>query len=511
MPVKPEQPALAARQASALFIEKVPIGFARRQVVLGLASDDERMPLAVTDAANLELVQNLSRFLRRPAQPLIAPAAEILAAINHAYQQRSGQAQTLLAGLDRGAVLDEVGELSAREDLLDAESRAPVIRLVNLMLFEAVKQGASDLHVQPQGEALVVRLRLDGVLYDTFDVPRNLQEEVVSRLKVMGRMNIAEKRLPQDGRATVQVGDRAVDLRIASLPTRYGERVVVRLLDKTNRMYTLDEIGMRPSTMMPFQQLIRREHGIVLVTGPTGSGKTTTLYGALQQLNAAERNILTLEDPIEYGLDGISQTQVNEKKGLTFASGLRNVLRQDPDVIMIGEIRDRETATMAIQSSLTGHLVFSTLHTNDAAGAITRLLDLGVEPYLVASSLSGVLAQRLLRRICPHCVTHRPPSPEERAVFGSSPPPVLAEGRGCDACRNTGYLGRLGIFELLTVDNAVRREISRRGTAGDIAAAARARGMQTLRGDALDRVTDGSTTLAEAWRVTAGDAPPEGV
>ena len=505
---------LSGRRASAAFVEKVPIGFARRQVALGLAADgdaaDGPMPLAVADAANLELLQNVARFLGRPVRAIVAPEAEILAAINAAYEDRSGQAQTLIEGLGRREVLNEVGTLAGGEDLLDGESRAPVIRLVNLMLFEAVQQGASDLHVQPRGGSLAVRLRIDGVLYDTFEVPKDLQEEVVSRLKVMGRMNIAEKRLPQDGRATVQVGDRVIDLRIASLPTRFGERVVVRLLDKSRQLFSLGEIGMGEATTARFRRLIAREHGIVLVTGPTGSGKTTTLYAALGQLDAAERNILTLEDPIEYGLDGISQTQVSEKKGLTFASGLRNVLRQDPDVIMVGEIRDRETAAMAIQSSLTGHLVFSTLHTNDAASAVTRLLDLGVEPYLVASSVIGVLAQRLLRRVCRECARERPATAAERAALPGRAPEAVTEGRGCEACRGTGYRGRVGVFELLVVDEAVRREVGRRGTAGEIAAAARAAGMATLQDDALAQARRGVTTVAEVLRLSSDDGPAEG-
>src|SRR5258706_4051078 len=309
-----------------------------------------------------------------------------------------GQAQDFIEKLDRAEVLDEVANIASREDLLDNASRAPVIKLVNLILFEAVKSNASDVHVQPYEDRLMVRTRIDGVLYDAFSLPKNIQEEVISRVKVMGRMNIAEKRLSQDGRATVQVGERNIDLRIASLPTSYGERIVIRLLDKSTRLYSLPEIGMDERTLGRFGQLINVEHGLILVTGPTGSGKSTTLYSVLRQLNSKEKNILTLEDPIEYQLDGISQTQVSDKKGMTFASGLRSVLRQDPDIIMVGEIRDLDTATMAIQSSLTGHLVFSTLHTNDAASAVTRLLDLGIEPYLVASSVVGVLAQRLVRR-----------------------------------------------------------------------------------------------------------------
>ncbi len=319
-------------------------------------------------------------------------------------------------------------------------------------------------------------------------------------------MNIAEKRLPQDGRATVQVGDRVIDLRVSTVPASHGERVVIRLLDKSVRLYTLGELGMDAGTLNRFADVIGVEHGLILVTGPTGSGKTTTLYAALGRINSTERNIITLEDPIEYQLDGISQIQISEKKGMTFATGLRSVLRQDPDIIMVGEIRDRETAVMAIQSALTGHLVFSTLHTNDAASAVTRLLDLGIEPYLVGSSLVGVLAQRLVRRVCPACARldapdagrlqtlHYEPTPEERARF--------RKGAGCEACRGTGYHGRAGCFELLTVDDEVRRLIQARSTASEIDAAARRAGMHSLCEDGLLKVASGQTTLEEVMRVS---------
>lgn len=321
----------------------------------------------------------------------------------------------------------------------------------------------------------------------------------------MGKMNIAEKRIAQDGRATVQVGDRVVDLRLASVPTSFGERIVIRLLDKSQRLYTLDDLGMDRRTLTGFQGLIRQEHGLILATGPTGSGKSTTLYAALQEINSKTRNILTLEDPIEHQLPGISQTQVSEKKGMTFASGLRSVLRQDPDVIMVGEIRDRETAVMAIQSALTGHLVFSTLHTNDSASAVTRLMDLGIEPYLVASSLIGVLAQRLVRQVCHECGQPYEPDPEELSQFGLQAHDLedshLKRGVGCDHCRQTGYRGRVGIFELLSIHEPIRRLIQSRATASEIKAAAAAAGMTTLVDDAIIKMTSGVTTVEEVNRV----------
>ncbi len=499
------------------FVSKIPIAFARRHLVLGLSGDRDELLIAIADPGSWQQLGVLSRFLGRQVRPLIAPPNVLTAAINEAYQQRNGQAQAAIeqlngegthykaTGPDLQEVVRQMQEINGREDLLDVASRAPVIRLVNLMLFEAVKAGASDMHIQPYEQKLMVRMRIDGILYNSFDLPKGVQEEVVSRVKVMGKMNIAEKRLAQDGRATVQVGDRTIDLRLASLPTSYGERVVIRLLDKSARLYKLDELGMPPLTHAAFRRLIGLEHGLVLVTGPTGSGKSTTLYAALKEIDAEQHNILTLEDPIEYQLEGISQTQVSDKKGMTFASGLRSVLRQDPDIIMVGEIRDRETATMAIQSALTGHLVFSTLHTNDAASAVTRLLDLGIEPYLAASSVVGVLAQRLVRRICPKCSQKRPASVQDRTWLGLHGEPselTLRLGAGCEACRGTGYRSRLGIFELLMVDAVVRRQIQAMATAAQIKEAAMSSGMRSMRDDGVGKVLAGMTTIEEVERVT---------
>jgi general secretion pathway protein E len=492
------------------FVTAIPIAFAREHQVIGVLDENSSVLVAVGDLADWGQLDVVARFLRRSVEPVLAPPAAVHAAINAAYQQQTGQVQQMIQQLDRRQILHDVQALANREDLLDVADRAPVIRLVNLMLFEAVEAGASDVHVQPYESRLVVRMRIDGILYDTFTVPRPLQEEIVSRVKVMGRMNIAEKRLAQDGRATVQVGDRLVDLRIATLPTSHGERVVLRLLDKSTRTFRLAEIGMAPRTLQLFRQLINIDHGMILVTGPTGSGKSTTLYSALGEINSTEQNILTLEDPIEFQLEGVSQTQINEKKGMTFATGLRNVLRQDPDIIMVGEIRDRETAVMAVQSALTGHLVFSTLHTNDAASAVARLLDLGIEPYLVSSSVTAVLAQRLVRRVCPSCSGRHTPDSAELAMLGVSAEQTKAMqvGQGCEKCRKTGYRGRLGTFELLIVDDAIRRHIQQRATAAEIRLAAIDAGMATLRDDGLTKVLAGVTTVAEVQRVTMKTASP---
>jgi len=501
---------LAQRPVSHAFLEAVPIAFARRHALVGLAGENGCLTVALADLAAWPQLGTLAKVLGRAVVPLVAPREEILRTINAAYQEQSGQAQRVIQELDQ----DELGrELASAagggrsEDLLDVAARAPVIKLVNSLLFEAVKRRASDVHVQPTEDRLMVRLRVDGVLYDVFEPPKALQEEVVSRIKVMGGMNIAERRLAQDGRATVQVGDRVVDLRIATLPTSFGERAVIRLLDKSARLYRLGELGMPPAVLEATRRLVHHDHGILLVTGPTGSGKSTTLYAALQEINSKALNALTLEDPIEYRLDGISQTQVNERKGMTFAGGLRHVLRQDPDIIMVGEIRDGETARMAIQSALTGHLVLSTLHTNDAAGAVSRMLDLGAEPYLLASCLLGVLAQRLVRRVCVACREQYVPTGEDRLRWNlgeaEALPPALFRGAGCDACMGTGYRERIGVFELLTVSEPIRELILARAKSSTIKAEAVAHGMTTLRGDGLAKAADGVTTMDEVVRVTA--------
>ncbi|MGI9470657.1 MAG: GspE/PulE family protein [Rubripirellula sp.] len=493
------------------FLRRFGIAYARSHRVIGFEQEGN-VQIAICDRDGYDHLDIIGRALNSPVEPLLATAAAIQSSINVAYADRSSQAQQVIDSIDRDSVLSEVNALAMREDLLDTEGRAPIIRLVNHLLFDAVKAGASDVHIQPYEDRVIVRQRIDGVLFDSFEVPKAVQEEVLTRVKVLGKMNIAEKRLPQDGRATVQLGDRTVDLRIASLPTSHNERIVIRLLDKSARLYTLGELGMPPHYLETFRKLIQRDHGMMLVTGPTGSGKSTTLYGALQEINSHDLNVLTLEDPIEYQLDGISQTQINEKKGMTFASGMRSVLRQDPDIIMVGEIRDGETAVMAIQASLTGHLVFSTLHTNDASSAVTRLLDLGIEPYLVSSSLVASLAQRLVRQLCDRCK-----QPDDARSTGLPNPPqsllddqglVLSDllgvykAVGCEACRGTGFRGRIGLFELLVIDDACRDLVQSRGNASQIREAGLRAGMHLLATDGLLKVHQGVTTLDEVMRVT---------
>lgn len=400
-----------------------------------------------------------------------------------------------------GTSIDEsfdAGDLAAtiersERDLLATSGRAPVVRLVNAILFDALRREASDVHIQPKHESVAIRYRIDGVLHEFRELPAAALAPLTSRIKVMGRMDIAERRLPQDGRATVTIGSREIDLRISSLPTALGERVVIRLLDKRrDDLFELPRLGMEAPIRDRFTRLCRTSHGMVLVTGPTGSGKTTTLYSVLQLAATGERNVMTLEDPIEYELAGISQSQINAKKGVTFATGLRHILRQDPDVIMVGEVRDGETARIAVQSALTGHLVLSTLHTNSAAGAVTRLRDLGVEGYLINASLLGVLAQRLVRRLCPLC--------QESASHESEDNQPVANR--CPECRGSGFRGRVGLFELLTMDGPLRELIGHNASLADLHQAARRAGMKTLREAGIALVERGITTQGEVDRVT---------
>jgi len=500
-------PDLIDTTPAAWFIERVPIAYAREHNVIAVLTSDQDLLLAMASTDSWGCLDTLNRMMSVDLRPAYYEPDEIGLAINAAYQQRENQAESLVDGLETSSLTDEIDQLESREDLLDDTGRAPMIRIVNALLFESVRASASDVHIQPYEDRTSIRFRVDGILSEILTLPRGSHEGLVSRVKVMGRMNIAEKRLPQDGRASVNVGDRVIDLRVSTVPTSYGERIVLRLLDKGARLYTLDELGMGKESHEMFSRLIQAEHGLILVTGPTGSGKSTTLYGALSQINSAQLNVLTLEDPIEYELPGISQMQVSDKKGMTFAKGLRSVLRQDPDIIMVGEIRDRETAELAIQAALTGHLVFSTLHTNDSSSAITRLLDLGIEPYLVSSSLLGVMAQRLVRRVCSDCGAEVPwpadPMSRLRVEADHASSSTLRAGPGCDSCRGTGYRGRLGVFEFLRINDPLRELIQRQASAAELKTAAIKAGMKTLRDDGIHKIFRGSTTPEEVLRVTA--------
>jgi general secretion pathway protein E len=401
-------------------------------------------------------------------------------------------------------LFDLMHELPKPEDLLEKQDDAPIIRLLNALLSEAIKENASDVHIETFEDRIMIRFRVDGVLREVLEPQRVLAPLIISRIKVMAKLDIAEKRLPQDGRITLRIAGRAVDVRVSTMPTSHGERIVLRLLDKQNARLDLAQLGMEPNTLELMQKLIHIPHGIILVTGPTGSGKTTTLYASLTSLNNQSRNILTVEDPIEFDLPGIGQTQVNYKVNMTFAKGLRAILRQDPDIVMVGEIRDLETAQIAIQASLTGHLVLSTLHTNSAAGAITRLDDMGIEPFLLSSSLIGVLAQRLMRLLCKHCKKWVPATPGECAIMGikEDPAPSICHPVGCNRCRNSGYSGRSGVYELIAINDSIRSMIHDRQSEQNLKKYARTL-FPSIRQDGYRRVLLGDTSLEEILRVTS--------
>jgi general secretion pathway protein E len=490
------------------FLERIPLRFAREHAVVAVGPST----LALGKPDRAWAADRVAYRLDRACEVLEAPEEEVQALIARAYHDHAKG----VADVARELVPEGDGaELVLGEDVLEIDDKAPAVRLVHATLLQAIRQRASDVHLEPGEKGLRVRFRIDGVLYDRALLRREAQDGVVSRIKVMGRMDIAEKRLPQDGGVTIRVGERRVDLRIATLPSQHGERVVLRLLDKTTGLLSLDTLGFAARDLERIRRILEMLHGIVLVTGPTGSGKTTTLYAMLTALNSAELNILTLEDPIEYQVPGVTQTQVSSKKGMTFAKGLRSIVRQDPDILMVGEIRDLETASIAIQSSLTGHLVFSTLHTNDAPSSITRLLDLGVEPYLVASSVNAILAQRLARTVCAACRELVPLDPKALRVRGWSEEDLAwlaslgctaqPRGRGCDACFNTGFSGRTAIFEFLVVTEDLRERVVRRESAADLKRAALEKGFVTLRKDGLRKVSMGLTTLEEVWSVTQMD------
>jgi general secretion pathway protein E len=486
-------------------LAKIPIHFARKHLVVPVRLDEDELWVAVSDPFNLEAVDDLRVRMGMEVRPGLSLEAEISRTINRLYQESGDTAEQVLADMGNVGEGRALPELEESEDLLESSTDAPVIKLVNTVLSQAVRARASDIHIEPYHRDLKIRYRVDGVLYNAITPSRNLHSAIVSRIKVMAKMNIAEKRLPQDGRIRLKVADRDFDIRVSTLPTSFGERVVLRLLDKTSVLLGLEEVGLMGEQMEVFERLISAPNGIILVTGPTGSGKTTTLYAALNRINSPDKNIITIEDPAEYQLQGIGQIQVNAKIGLTFARGLRSIVRQDPDVILVGEVRDSETAEISIHAALTGHLVFSTLHTNDAAGAITRLIDMGVEPFLVSSSLNAVIAQRLVRVICPKCKeAYRPEARTLHELHLDQDPRdlVLYRGRGCDHCLQTGFKGRSGIFEMLLVNDTLRNLMIQTSDANALKRAAVQSGMRTLREDGVRKILQGTTTVEEVLRVT---------
>ena len=484
--------------------DTIPYAFAKSNGVVLTSLDDGLAQVAVRSDANAGALAEVRRALGVPVRARRIDSAQfdelIAATYNGAESGAAALAVDIAQDLDLSRLLQEIPKV---EDLLESQDNAPVIRLINALLTQALCDGASDIHIERFETRSVVRLRVDGTLRDLIEPARALHNAIVSRVKIMAQLDIAEKRLPQDGRITLRIAGKPVDVRVSTIPTGHGERVVMRLLDKQAGRLDLTRLGMDEATLAQIDGLIRKPHGIVLVTGPTGSGKTTTLYAALSRLDATALNIMTVEDPIEYDLDGISQTQVNARIEMSFARALRTILRQDPDVVMIGEIRDLETAQIAVQASLTGHLVFATLHTNDAVSAITRLVDMGVEPFLLASSLVGVGAQRLVRRLCLECRKPFPADMAQLRALGLAPTGgTLYSAQGCEACSGSGYRGRTGIYELLTIDDDLRRLIHDRASEQTLREHAQARGMRTLRDDGMRWAGQGLISLEEVVRVT---------
>jgi len=499
-------------------LKNIPVSFVKNNQIFPIKKNNSELIGAIADEKGMLALSEASKALGLKPRALKTSAGVILDAINRFYGQM-GSAEEVMDTITGEDLSSVATEFEAPKDLLELTEEAPIIRLLNALLLQAVKERASDIHIEPYEKELDVRLRVDGVLHMVLTPPKIIQDALISRIKIMSNLDIAEKRLPQDGRIRLLLGGRDIDIRVSVIPTSHGERAVLRLLDRKQGLLGLWEVGFSKEDGKKLEEYLHRPDGIILVTGPTGSGKTTTLYAALNRIHTEEKNIITVEDPIEYELKGIGQVHVNPKIGLTFASGLRSILRQDPDVIMVGEIRDLETAEIAMQASLTGHLVLSTLHTNDAPSALVRLIDMGIEPFLVASSLTTVLAQRLVRMICPHCKEAYEPSEVERSYFllPTHPSPLTGEGmgggdslllyrgRGCDKCKGRGYFGRTGIFELLVIDNEIRPMITERIDSQSIKSHAVSRGMKTLRQDGIEKVIKGITTLEEVLRVTQKD------
>ncbi len=491
------------------FLERVPLSFARANNIAAFGQRGNTFLVATSSPLDFRAIDDVSAMLNADVEPVYAPSVEVANLVSRGYQMQSSGLGQVLDEIDSSILGITGGDIDRAEDLLDIANKAPIIKLVSTSISEAIKRRASDVHFHPIDDKLRIRTRVDGILYDLMDAPKSIQEAVISRIKVIGKLDIAERRKPQDGRTTIKYADREIDVRISIIPTQNGERAVLRLLDKSASLYSLEELGLDSDNLTILKRVISVPHGIFFVTGPTGSGKTTTLYASLARLNSPEVNIITIEDPVEYQLKGISQIQVDLKKNVSFAAGLRAVLRQDPDILMVGEVRDLETATIAIQSALTGHRVFSTLHTNDSPSAITRLIDLGIEPFLVASSVIAVMAQRLVRQICPHCKTAYEPEDEKLHSIGLKRSDlingVLYHGTGCDECLNTGYLGRIGIFELLVVDDLVRAQIMAKEDANVIKQRAVEKGLITLRMDGARKVVQGMTTIEDVLRVSQMD------
>ena len=490
------------RDIDPALLVQLPSEFAMRHQVLPLREEDHTLVVAMADPFDVTVLDDLRLLTSRDVRAVVSNRRKIVEVIEQSYMEKMFRD---IDDMQRDDVAEEDLEIA---DLQKMAREALVIKLVNLILHQAIQERASDIHIEPQERDLRVRYRVDGMLHDASSPPRHLHPAIISRIKIMADMDIAERRLPQDGRVRIRLGDRMIDLRVSSIPTLHGESVVIRLLDRSAGLMKLTDLGMRQDTHEQFQELISHPYGIILATGPTGSGKSTTLHAGLHEVYSAEKKVITIEDPVEYELAGANQINVRPEIGLTFASGLRHIVRQDPDIIMVGEIRDRETADIAIHAALTGHLVFSTVHTNDAAGAVTRLLDMGIEPYLVASSLIGVVAQRLLRTLCPRCKVPFQPTPEQARGIGMTAEQAagatLYHQGDCDFCLR-GYHGRTGVFELLPVDEEVGNQVLGKASSNEIKQRAVQKGMRTLLADGRLKAAEGTTTIEELVRVCQRD------
>lgn len=485
-------------------IDLIPEDLAKKYELIPVLKIGNRLTCAMVDPANIFALDEVRSRTNLIVEPSVATRSEIKKALNEYYGAK-GTMEDLIKTIDEEKIAKAgTGEIDIRA-LEGIVEEPAVIKLVNLIIIKAIKEGASDIHIEPEESSLKLRLRVDGLLHEIDSPPKHLETTLISRIKIMSNLDISERRIPQDGRFTIKMEARSIDVRVSCVPTIYGENVVLRLLDSSNALLSLGQLGFSSHILEVYDKLITRPHGIILVTGPTGSGKTTTLYSSLNKINSPDKNIITIEDPVEYKLAGIRQMQVDAKVDLTFANGLRSILRQDPDIIMVGEIRDIETAEIAIQAALTGHLVFSTLHTNDAPSSITRLTDMGLEPFLTASSIIGVLAQRLVRRICPDCKERYTPSDEALKDVGfvnEQRNIVFYRGKGCPKCMNTGYKGRVSLYELMMPDDKIRDAIIAKASAGEITRLARSNNMKSLMEDGIEKVISGITTVEEVLRVT---------
>lgn len=482
-------------------VKELPISFTKKFRLIPIKKENNNLKIAFAPPFDLYALDEVKALFNCPLETYITHNSVVVDSINRVYEE----GREVTGEIDSDSGISET-EFQEPKDLIEADDEAPIIRFVNSLLFQAVKEKASDIHIECFEKEVAVRFRKDGMLHNVTDVPKKSQSSIISRVKIMAELDIAEKRKPQDGRIRLKVAGRDVDVRISTVPTSWGESVVMRLLDRSSVILSFEELGLEGKKLQTLESLIKRPHGIVLVTGPTGSGKTTSLYAALQRINSPDKKIITIEDPVEYQLKGINQIQVNNKVNLTFANGLRSVLRQDPDVILVGEIRDRETADISIHASLTGHLVFSTLHTNDSASAITRLIDMDIEPFLVASSISAVVAQRLVRILCNKCKETYVPTEEELNQIGLSKDKIsvgkIYRARGCDSCLDSGYSGRIAIFEILVIDDEIRNLTLNTTDSATIKRKAVERGLVTLRMDGADKVIKGITSIDELLRVT---------